>query len=123
MIQGGENLLKLRVFGAVDVQNPAVADFSEIAEPPHQERMLIDPLAAHRLIQTRPEGIAAQDADDKGFVGRRECLRRPFHETRKVVNEDGLDLVLGRRLRAAGAGLGKSIRYGYSGGATGRDGE
>ncbi len=64
--------------------------------------MLVDLLAAHSLIQTRPERIAAQDADDEGFVGRGECLGRPLHETRKIVNEDGLNLVLGRCLRAAG---------------------
>jgi len=36
----------------------------------------------------------------KGSSGAEKYLRRPFHETRKVVNEDGLDLVFGRRIRA-----------------------
>src|SRR2546430_2114215 len=65
--------------------------------------MLVDLLAAHSRVQTRAEWIAAQDADDEGFIGGGERLRRPLHETRKVVTKHGLDLILGRRIRAAGA--------------------
>ncbi len=103
VMQSGENLLKLRAFGAVDVENPAIAYFIETAKAAHQQRMLVDLLAAHSLVQASRERIAAQDADDKRFVGRTECLRWPFHETRKVVHKNGLDLVLGGSLRAAGA--------------------
>ena len=58
-------------------------------------------LAVHRLVQMRSEGIAAQDTDDEWRIGRGEGLGRPFHEVRKIVNEDGLDLIFGGRFCAA----------------------
>ena len=99
--QGRENLRQLRALGAVDVQNLTVADFIDAVKAPHQQRMFADLLAVHRLVQMCSEGIVAQDADDEGRIGRGECLGRPFHEVREVVNEDGLDLVFGGRFRGA----------------------
>ena len=101
MIQGGENLVKLRAFGAVDEENLAVADLTDIAVTTHQQRTVIYLLAPDCFIQTRTERIVAEDTDDKRFAGGRECLGRPFDEMRKIEDENGLDLVLRRGLGAA----------------------
>ena len=47
----------------------------DAAESRAPERMLVDRLAAHRLVEPRAEGILAEDADDERALGSREGLR------------------------------------------------
>ncbi len=61
--------------------------------------MSVDLFIADCLIQTRAEGVAPHDADDKRIVRRRKGLCRPFHETREVEQKHGLNLIFRRRIR------------------------
>ncbi len=56
---------------------------------------------AHHRIELGAEGIFAENSDDKGLAGTRECSRRPVDELGEVEQEDRFDAVFRRcgRLR------------------------
>ncbi len=101
VVEQGKNLSQARNLGLIDEEDLAVVDLGNAAEAAHGERVPVDPLVVDRLVQVRAEGIAADDADDKGLVGRGECLRRPLDETREIEQKDGLNLIFGRRIGGA----------------------
>ena len=92
-------------YKSVSVEGPIVdvapVELVRAAEAAHLERVFADTLAAHGLVELRGELFAAQHTDDQRLGGRSEAVRRPLGEVREVVDEDGLDLLLGRR-RARG---------------------
>ena len=59
--------------------------------------MTADGLSRQRLIEDLSEWIVAEHRDDDRLVTTAESLLGPFDELREVVQEGGLDLVLGER--------------------------
>jgi hypothetical protein len=60
------------------------------------------PTFLHHVLQRRPKGILAHNADSDGVSGVRKGACRPFDEFCKIVEERRLDLILVER-RCLGA--------------------
>src|SRR3989442_852896 len=95
-LQDGGETIPLR---SADEEDVAVARLPDVSEPLDDDPSVVDGLAAEGVIEDGAEGILPEDPDDQGLTAPGECLGRPGHECREVVQVGGLDPVLGETSR------------------------
>ena len=100
MVEGRNDSIQLCLLGAINEEDLAIADVSDVAKVPHDERMRINLLAVHGRLEMWPERIATQYANDEWLIRRPERARWPCHEVRKVKDEHGLHFIFGRSISA-----------------------
>src|SRR5262249_26216289 len=85
-----------------NVEHMTRGSLARLPEPPDDHRMAPDRLVRDDLVESRPERILAEHADDERRRRIRKRVRGPSHELAEVEEKNRLDLVFARGPGASG---------------------
>ena len=97
-LSAGENLLQPIPLRSANEQDMASVYIFHAAIALHDQGSVVHPFTAHGLIQVRAERVPSEHADDQRSLCVGEGLGRPLYKLSKVEQENGLELILPRRL-------------------------